>query len=82
MNKNDILGMLVYFLTAVIFGGGIALVLLAVHEDNDRCHYYNGKWSKKDIILGLIAICSGLILRVTILQFKYPGITMFIEFIQ
>lgn len=63
MNKNDLLGILVYFLTAVIFGGGIALILLAVHEDNDRCHYYKGKWSKKDIICGGIAISLGMVAR-------------------
>lgn len=60
---RNILGFLTYLLAAVIFGGGIALVLLAVHEDNDRCHYYNGKWSKKDIICGCIAISLGIIAR-------------------
>ena len=63
MNKNDILGMLVYFLTAVIFGGGAALVLLAVHEDNDRCHYYNGNWNKGDLLSGVLAITVGMALR-------------------
>lgn len=68
MNKNDILGMLVYFITATVFGGGVALILLAVHEDNDRCHYYSGKWSKQDLICGCIAIGLGLLLRYLFLQ--------------
>ena len=63
MNKNDILGMLVYFITATVFGGGIALILLAVHEDNDRCHYYNGSWNKGDLLSGVIAIAVGMALR-------------------
>lgn len=63
MNKNDILGMLVYFITATVFGGGIALILLAVHEDNDRCHYYNGSWNKGDLLSGVIAITVGMALR-------------------
>lgn len=60
---RDILGFLTYLLAAVIFGGGTALVLLAVHEDNDRCHYYNGSWNKGDLLSGVIAIAVGMALR-------------------
>lgn len=60
---RNILGFLTYLLAAVIFGGGMALVLLAVHEDNDRCHYYNGSWNKGDLLSGVIAITVGMALR-------------------
>ena len=60
---RNILGFLTYLLAAVIFGGGMALVLLAVHEDNDRCHYYNGNWNKGDLLSGVIAIAVGMALR-------------------
>jgi len=62
MNKltmNNILGMVVYFLAASIFGAGVAIILLALHEDNDRCQYYNGEWNKEDLLHGLAAIAVG-----------------------
>ena len=45
MNRKDWMGMVVYFLISLIFGGGFGLIALIVHEDNDRCHYYHGKWN-------------------------------------
>lgn len=61
--KNDIIGFVVYFITAIIFSPSIALILLAIKENSDRCCYYNGVWNKKDILLGLIAISIGVLLR-------------------
>lgn len=26
-----------------------SLLMLFVKENSDRCHYYNGKWNKKDL---------------------------------
>ena len=48
--------MVVYFLISLIFGGGFGLIMLIVHEDNDRCHYYHGEWNKGDLTRGCIAI--------------------------
>ena len=44
------MGMAVYFLIAVLFGGGIALLAMIIHEDNDRCHYGGGKFETGDIM--------------------------------
>lgn len=64
MNKtkrNNIIGMAAYFGIAALFGGGFALLALIVHEDNDRCHYYGGKWSKGDLLRGSIAVAAGIV---------------------
>lgn len=68
MNKNDIIGFIVYILTTILFGGAVALILLIIHEDNDRCHYYSGQWSLKDLTIGCVAIIIGLLLRYLFLQ--------------
>ena len=47
------MGMLVYFLIAMLFGGGFGLLALIVHEDNDRCHYYHGVWNRGGLAEGL-----------------------------
>ena len=57
--KRNILGMAVYFLIAVLFGGGIALLAMIIHEDNDRCHYGGGKFEKWDLVRGCIAVGLG-----------------------
>ena len=61
--KNNLLGMAVYFCIAVLFGGGFGLTALIVHEDNDRCHYYNGEWNKGDLIRGCAAVAVGMAVR-------------------
>ena len=50
------MGMVVYFLISLIFGGGFGLIALIIHEDNDRCHYYHGEWNKGDLTRGCIAV--------------------------
>lgn len=63
MSKNDLKGILTYLGISALFGGGFGLLALIIHEDNDRCHYYNGDWSKGDLIRGCIAVASGTIIR-------------------
>ena len=48
--------MLAYFIIAFLFGGGFGLLALIVHEDNDRCHYYNGMWNIGDLVRGCLAM--------------------------
>lgn len=66
MNKttrHNIFGMVVYFLIAMLFGGGFGLLALIVHEDNDRCHYYQGEWNRGDLLRGCLAVAVGVALR-------------------
>ena len=63
MSKNDLKGMLTYLGISALFGGSFGLLALIIHEDNDRCHYYNGKWNKDDLIRGCIAVAAGTIIR-------------------
>lgn len=65
MNKTirrNLLGMMAYFIISFVFGGGFGLLALIVKEDNDRCHYYNGKWNIGDLIRGFISIFLGIFL--------------------
>lgn len=32
-------------------------------ENSDRCHYYNGKWNKKDLAIGISSIVLGSIAK-------------------
>ena len=61
--KRNIQGMAVYFCIAVLFGGGISLLALIVHEDNDRCHYGDGKFEKGDLVRGCVAVAVGTAVR-------------------
>ena len=63
MNRKDWMGMVVYFLISLIFGGGFGLIALILHEDNARCHYYHGGWNNGDMTRGCIAIAAGTIIR-------------------
>lgn len=72
--RRDLLGMAAYFAISLLFGGGFGLLALIVHEDNDRCHYYGGSWSKGDLLRGCIAVAVGTILRFVIA--KYGGLTL------
>jgi hypothetical protein len=57
--RNNILGAVVYLSTAIVFGGSTALLMLFIKENSDRCHYYNGKWNKKDLAIGISSIILG-----------------------
>jgi hypothetical protein len=61
--RNNILGAVVYLSTAIVFGGSTALLMLFIKENSDRCHYYNGKWSKIDLLCGAVAICAGMVVN-------------------
>lgn len=61
--RNNILGAVVYLSTAIVFGGSTALLMLFIKENSDRCHYYNGKWNKKDLILGCSSILIGFLVK-------------------
>lgn len=65
--KNNILGFAVYLLTAILFSPSISLILLALKENADRCHYYDGKWNKTDLAIGISAITVGIIINEFIL---------------
>lgn len=60
---NNILGAVVYLSTAIVFGGSTALLMLFIKENSDRCHYYNGKWNKIDLLCGVAAICAGMVVN-------------------
>lgn len=61
--RNNILGAVVYLSTAIVFGGSTALLMLFIKENSDRCHYYNGKWNKTDLLCGVAAICAGMVVN-------------------
>lgn len=61
--KNNIIGFAVYFLTAILFSPAVAVILLAIKENSDRCHYYGGAWNKTDIIIGCSAVALGAAVR-------------------
>lgn len=61
--KNNILGFVVYLLAAIIFYPSTAVILLAIKENSDRCHYYNGAWSKSDLMIGCTSIALGGVIR-------------------
>lgn len=61
--KNNIFGAVVYFTTALLLNSSTSLLMLFVKENSDRCHYYNGKWNKKDLILGCSSILIGLLIK-------------------
>lgn len=61
--ERNLLGMAVYFGIACLFGGAAGLLALIVKEDNDRCHYYGGKYDKGDLWRGCLAVACGMIVR-------------------
>lgn len=67
--KNNIIGFVVYLMAAILFSPSVALILLAIKENSDRCHYYGGKWSYLDLAIGTFAILIGIILRFIFPQF-------------
>lgn len=61
--RNDIIGFLVYLLASVVFSPSVGTILLAMKENSDRCHYYNGEWNKTDLAIGCIAVAIGMAIR-------------------
>lgn len=60
--KNNIFGAVVYFTTALLLNSSTSLLMLFIKENSDRCHYYNGKWNIKDLILYSVCIIIGALL--------------------
>lgn len=44
-------------------GGSTALLMLFIKENSDRCHYYNGKWNKIDLLCGCSSILIGFLVK-------------------
>lgn len=61
--KNNIIGSIFYLLVTLITNYSTSLLMLFIKENSDRCHYYNGKWNKKDLILGCSSILIGLLVK-------------------
>ena len=61
--KNNIFGAVVYFTTALLLNSSTSLLMLFVKENSDRCHYYNGKWNKKDLAIRISSIVLGSIAK-------------------
>lgn len=54
--KNNIIGSIFYLLVTLITNYSTSLLMLFIKENSDRCHYYNGKWNIKDLILYSVCI--------------------------
>lgn len=65
--KNNIIGFIAYLSASVIFSPSVGIILLAMKENADRCHYYDGKWNKTDLAIGISAIAIGMVIRYFIL---------------
>lgn len=39
------------------------ILISELKENNDRCFYYNGKWNKKDLAIGISSIVLGSIAK-------------------
>lgn len=61
--KNNIIGFLTYLIVTILFNQSVSFIILFIKENSDRCHYYNGKWNKKDLILGCSSILIGLLIK-------------------
>lgn len=61
--RNNIIGFIVYLLASAVFSPSVGIILIAIKEDSDRCHYYNGVWNKTDIIIGCSAVALGAAVR-------------------
>lgn len=71
MERNDYKGMLVYFLASLLLGCGTGVLLLAIKEDSDRCHYYGGRWNVGDLLRGCVAIGAGAAVRWVLMRFCF-----------
>lgn len=72
--RNNIIGFIVYLLAAILFSPGVAVILLAVKENSDRCYYYNGNWNRTDLLIGCCAVALGAAVRY--LLFNYFNIEL------
>lgn len=72
--KNNIIGFIVYFLVSLVFSPDVSIILLAMKENADRCHYYGGTWNRTDIIIGCSAVALGAAVRY--LLFNYLNIEL------
>lgn len=63
INKNDVIGIFTYAFATVFLGYKFAFLILFIKENSDRCHYYNGKWNKKDLAIGISSIVLGSIAK-------------------
>lgn len=61
--KNNIIGFVVYLLATILLSPSAGVILLSMKENSDRCHYYDGKWNKTDIAIGLAAVSIGVAVR-------------------
>lgn len=61
--KNNIIGFITYLLATILFSPSVGIILLAMKENSDRCHYYKGKWNITDIAIGIVAISIGVAAR-------------------
>lgn len=61
--KNNIIGFITYLLATILFSPSVGIILLAMKENSDRCHYYKGKWNITDIAIGIVAISIGVAVR-------------------
>ena len=61
--KNTIIGFVVYLLATILLSPSAGVILLAMKENSDRCHYYGGKWNITDLAIGVFAISVGMAVR-------------------
>lgn len=61
--KNNILGFITYLLATILFSPSVGIILLAMKENADRCHYYKGKWNMTDIAIGIATVSIGIAVR-------------------
>lgn len=61
--KNNIIGFLTYLIITILFNQNISFLIFFIKENSDRCHYYNGKWNKKDLAIGISSIVLGSIAK-------------------
>lgn len=61
--RNNVFGFITYLLVTILFSPSVGIILLAMKENSDRCHYYKGKWNVTDIAIGIVAISIGVAIR-------------------
>jgi hypothetical protein len=61
--KNNIIGFVVYLLATILLSPSAGVILLAMKENSDRCHYYGGKWNITDLAIGMAAVSIGVAVR-------------------
>lgn len=61
--KNNIIGFVVYLLATILLSPLAGVILLAMKENSDRCHYYGGNWNITDLAIGMAAVSIGVAVR-------------------